>query len=116
MHARALTSTAVIAVAAVAALLSGCAAEPTEERAASETTAVPVPECTPAAKGSPGACAANDESNALLKENIGQCPFGADAVSADWTEDFGWIWWNPAQPGTTAALGVEIASGKVLCT
>ena len=116
MHARALASTVVIAALSTAAVLTGCAAKPTEERAVSETAAVTVPECTPAAKDSPGACAANDDSDALLKKNIGQCPFSADAVSEDWTEDFGWIWWNPAQPGTTAALGVEISSGKVLCT
>jgi hypothetical protein len=47
---------------------------------------------------------------------IGQCPFSADAIAADWTEDFGWIWCNPAQPGTRSASGVEISSGKVLCT
>ena len=115
MRARILSSVLTTAALSTAAL-SGCAAEPTEERAATETTAVTVPECTPAAKDSPGTCAANDDSDALLKKYIGQCPFGADAVSDDWTQDFGWIWWNPEQPGTTAALGVEISSGNVLCT
>lgn len=116
MHARALALTAGIATFAAAALISGCAAEPTEERATSDATAITVPECTPAAKNSPGECAANDDSDALLQEYISQCPFGTDAVSEDWTEDFGWIWWNPATPGSTAALGVEIATGNALCT
>lgn len=116
MRARVLASALAIATLTTATLLSGCAAEPTEERAADEATAVTVPECTPAAKNSPGACAANTDSDALLQQYISQCPFGTDVVSEDWTEDFGWIWWNPAEPGTTAALGVEIATGNALCT
>jgi hypothetical protein len=100
----------------LAALLSGCAADPVEERETAETTAVTVPDCAPAAKGSPGECAANDDSDALLEQYVAQCAFGTDAVSRDWTEDFGWIWWNPAQPGTTAALGVEVSTGNVVCT
>jgi hypothetical protein len=100
----------------LSALLSGCAADPTEERETAQTVAVTVPDCTPAAKGSPGDCAANDDSDALLEQYIAQCAFGTDAVSRDWTEDFGWIWWNPAQPGTTAALGVEVSTGNVVCT
>ena len=98
------------------AILGGCAADPTEERETAETTAVTVPDCTPAAKGSPGDCAATDESDVLLEQYIAQCAFGTDAVSRDWTEDFGWIWWNPAQAGTTAALGVEVSTGNVVCT
>lgn len=116
MHARVLASTCALIIVTTALWLAGCAAEPTEERAAPESAAVTVPECTPAAKGSPGECAANDDSDALLQQYIDQCPFGASAVSEDWTEDFGWIWWNPAERGTTAALGVEISSGNVLCT
>jgi hypothetical protein len=116
MRSRVLTSILAFAALTAVAGLSGCAAEPTEERAAPEATAVTVPECTPAAKDSPGECAANGDSDALLKKYIGQCPFSADAVSEDWTEDFGWIWWNPATPGTTAALGVEIDTGNALCT
>lgn len=116
MRARVPASTCAIVTLTVAALLTGCAAEPTEERSATESAVVTVPECTPAAKDSPGECAANNASDALLQEYLDQCPFGADAVSNDWTEDFGWIWWNPAQPGTTAALGVEVSTGNVLCT
>jgi len=52
----------------------------------------------------------------LLEKLIAQCPFDATAVASDWTEGFGWVWWNPAQAGTTAAVGVEIASGEVVCT
>lgn len=70
----------------------------------------------PAPKSSPGDCAASAESDELLEELIAQCPFDATAVTSDWTEDFGWVWWNPAQPGTTAAVGVELASGEVACT
>lgn len=69
MRARAMASTPAIATLTTTALLGG---------------------------DSPGECATNGDSDALLKKNIGQCPFGADAVSEDWTEDFGWIWWNPA--------------------
>lgn len=98
------------------ALLGACAAEPTEEKEAADTTAITVPECTPAAKDSQGECAASDESDALLDEYVAQCPFGAELVTRDWTEDYGWIWWNPANPSTTSAVGVEIATGQVLCT
>lgn len=118
---RARPSTAGRLVLSLAAITLGtsvtaCAATPTEEREAAETAAVTVPECTPAPSKSPGECAANEESDALLDDYITQCAFGPDAVTRDWTEDYGWIWWNPAQPGTTAAVGVEIATGKVLCT
>lgn len=116
MPARVPVSVLAVLSLALATVLSGCAADPTEERETAETSAVAVPDCEPAAKGSPGECAANDDSDALLEQLIAQCAFGADTVSPDWTEDFGWIWWNPAQPGTTAALGVEISTGKVVCT
>ena len=95
---------------------SGCAAEPTEERATNDSSAVALPECTPAAEGSPGECKASTESDALLDEFIAQCPFDATAVTHDWTEDYGWVWWNPAQSGTTASVGVELTSGDVICT
>lgn len=94
----------------------GCAAEPSEERVSSDSATITAPECTPAPKSSPGECVGSAESDALLDEFIGQCPFDTKAVSSDWTEDFGWLWWNPAQPGTTAAVGVELSTGEVVCT
>jgi hypothetical protein len=106
----------VLLTAATTALVSSCAADPTEEKDAGTAAAITVPECTPAPKNSQGECAANEASDALLEEYITQCPFGVELVTRDWTEDFGWIWWNPANPSTTSALGVELATGQALCT
>lgn len=113
MHAR---TSWFVAVPLIVLALTGCAAEPTEERTEDTGTAVTAPECVPAAKDSPGECAANAESDALLEEHIAQCSFGVDAVTRDFTEEFGWIWWNPAQPGTTSAMGLDLATGDVVCT
>jgi hypothetical protein len=97
-------------------LVSACAADSDQQETTSDATAVTSPTCEPAANDSPGECQSTPDSDALLKENIGQCAFGNDAVSRDWTQDYGWIWWNAAEPGSTAAVGLELETGRVVCT
>lgn len=96
-------------------LLAGCGGD-SEESEGSGQLAVTAPECVPAPKKSGGECVPNDASNALLDELIQACPFGKDAVTQAWTEEYGWIWWNPRVTTSTAALGVDLTTGDSVCT
>jgi hypothetical protein len=94
--------------------LTACSS--TEEREGSGAPAITVPECQPAPKQSGGECLPNDESDALLDELIVECTFSKDAVTEAWTEEYGWIWWNPRSDTSTAAVGVDLETGESVCT
>ena len=99
----------------LSAALVGCGSSD-EQREGSAGPAVTAPECAPAPKNAGGECLENAESKAMLDEYIAECAFTADAVTTAWTQQYGWIWWNPVVETSTSAVGVDLATGDIVCT